>query len=106
MADHRRSDSSRLQSVSATVLLASGSPFKPFPVFSIRDIRPQQSLDANDVFFNDWLQLKIKEGRPFVLRDFNTLDEWDSEFFGLEKLIALSIKTGTHQPNVDFKILS
>ncbi|KAH8426907.1 uncharacterized protein LDX57_004633 [Aspergillus melleus] len=66
-------------------LLQSGDPWVPFSEFSIETSRDLLSGDGNS-----WVQGRLKEGRPFVLRGFNRLESWDASVFNKDSLAALS----------------
>lgn len=57
---------------SATELQALGQPFSPFPSYSFHDL-PVNVLD--------WVETKLEEGQPFVIRNFDELDAWDRSIF-------------------------
>lgn len=102
-------------SIRATDLLAFGKPFIEFPQYSILDLRRLDSATrtsdsgsrvadtihddsptnvSSDSFasFSDWLSKTLQAGQPFVIRDFEKLDEWDNTLFSIERLIELSTK--------------
>lgn len=61
-------------------LYAIGFPFCIFPVHLIQDL-------PSDVL--SWVETKLDEGRPFVIRGFDKLGEWDSSIFNKRTLFAL-----------------
>lgn len=71
-------------------LLQSGDPFVPFSEFSIESSRDLLAGDASG-----WVQSRLKEGKPFVIRGFNRLESWDRSVFSNESLAALSSSEGT-----------
>ncbi|KAK1139849.1 hypothetical protein N8T08_011094 [Aspergillus melleus] len=66
-------------------LLQSGDPFVPFSEFSIETSRDLLSGDGIS-----WVQDRLKEGRPFVIRGFNRLESWNASIFNKDSLAALS----------------
>ncbi|KAJ5322383.1 hypothetical protein N7452_010672 [Penicillium brevicompactum] len=64
----------------ATELQALGPPFSPFPSYSLHDL-PVNMLD--------WVETKLEEGRPFVIRNFDELDAWDRSIFTKKALFDL-----------------
>ncbi|KAI9041293.1 uncharacterized protein KD926_007247 [Aspergillus affinis] len=66
-------------------LLQSGDPFVPFSEFSIETSRDLLSRDGSN-----WVQDRLKEGRPFVLRGFNRLESWNASIFNKDSLAVLS----------------
>lgn len=77
---------------SAQNLLKLGYPFRDFPETSILDLQRNRGLDGSPVPFSEWLTKRLQQGQPFVIKDFDKLDTWDREDFGIEKLIDLSTK--------------
>jgi hypothetical protein len=80
---------------SAQNLLKLGGPFVAFPSSSILDLHRNRALDGSPVPFSEWLTKRLQQGQPFVIQDFDKLDTWDKDEFGIEKLIDLSTKKST-----------
>lgn len=80
---------------SAQNLLKLGAPFRDFPRTSILDLQRLRGLDGSPVPFSEWLTQRLQSGQPFVIQDFDKLDTWDKDEFGIEKLIDLSTKKST-----------
>lgn len=74
---------------SAQDLLQSGGPFVPFSEFSIETSQELLSEHASS-----WVQSRLKEGKPFVLRGFNRLESWNGSIFNNDSLAALSSSEG------------
>lgn len=73
-------DVSRQTELAAHELLKSGYPFCPFPKYSLTDLPP-------DVL--EWVETRLDDGRPFVLRGFDKLDTWDHEVLNKNSLFQL-----------------
>lgn len=85
-------------------LLALGQPFVEFPKFSILDIQAQRDFDGQPQPFSEWLTNRLKQGKPFVISDFDKLGQWPRPptgssprngtvpSFTIERLIELSTK--------------
>ncbi|PLB52824.1 hypothetical protein P170DRAFT_507563 [Aspergillus steynii IBT 23096] len=76
---------SHAETPSVQGLLQSGDPFVPFSEFSIETSRDLLGGDASD-----WVQSRLKEGKPFVIRGFSRLESWNRSVFNNESLAALS----------------
>jgi hypothetical protein len=83
---------------SAQNLLKLGAPFRDFPRTSILDLQRHRGLDGSPVPFSEWLTKRLQIGQPFVIQDFDKLDTWDKDEFGIEKLIDLSTKKSRRGP--------
>ncbi|PYI33032.1 hypothetical protein BP00DRAFT_424409 [Aspergillus indologenus CBS 114.80] len=70
---------------SAQALLRAGEPFVPFSEYTVRDI---ESLSDDQAY--EWLNRKLHEGKPFVIRGFNTTSKWDNSILNNGTLGALS----------------
>ncbi|PYI10452.1 hypothetical protein BO78DRAFT_383553 [Aspergillus sclerotiicarbonarius CBS 121057] len=70
-------------------LLRAGEPFIPFSEYSVRDIihLPQDKATG-------WVENKLREGRPFVIRGFTEMKEWDRSILNNESFSALSSSSG------------
>ncbi|KAI1939852.1 hypothetical protein LOZ12_000981 [Ophidiomyces ophidiicola] len=96
MVESSSNTPSVLASIRAADLLALGRPFAEFPQYSILDlqrspgIREDASHDTSN--FAQWLSRRLQEGRPFVIRDFDRLPEWDRRILSIEGLIEHSTK--------------
>lgn len=77
---------------SAQNLLKLGAPFRDFPRTSILDLQRHRGIDGSPVPFSEWLTKRLQVGQPFVIQDFDKLEGWDRNEFGIEKLIELSTK--------------
>jgi hypothetical protein len=77
---------------SAQNLLKLGPPFRDFPRTSILELQRHRGLDGSPIPFSEWLTKRLQIGQPFVIQDFDKLDTWDKDEFGIEKLIDLSTK--------------
>ena len=85
---------------SAQLLLQLGKPFVEFPRFSILDLNRDQDYDENPIPFSEWLTKRLHLGQPFVIQDFEELEDWPKvdtrdgtqPGFGIERLIELSTK--------------
>ncbi|EGD99134.1 hypothetical protein TESG_06489 [Trichophyton tonsurans CBS 112818] len=122
------SDTSIPTSVNAAELLAHGEPFIEFPRYSILDIKKEAAFayekpdekgapsqpDApgkntgqlgiyTPDYFSGWLSARLQDGKPFVIRDFDKLPEWNKRLFSLEGLIEHSTKK-TRLPPPDIPI--
>lgn len=73
--DHERQDESR-----ASDTLSIGYPFCAFPFYDAQDLPPQVL---------DWLEAKLEEGRPLLLRGFNKLSDWDASLLNKNSLFEL-----------------
>jgi hypothetical protein len=71
---------------SAQNLLKLGAPFREFPRSSALDLHRHRGLDGSPVPFSEWLTRRLQ------VQDFDKLDTWDKDEFGIEKLIDLSTK--------------
>ncbi|KAF5858510.1 hypothetical protein ETB97_004306 [Aspergillus alliaceus] len=65
---------------SAQDLLRSGGPFVPFSEFPVQTIYETP----------DWIEKKLRDGKPFVIRGLNLNAHWDASFLSNECLIASS----------------
>jgi hypothetical protein len=71
-------------------ILASGPPFVHFPEHSIVDL-PYE--------LGDWVEQKLRQGVPFVIRGFEKLRSWDAAVLNAANLIALLPPKGmSHGP--------
>ncbi|KAL5001118.1 hypothetical protein BDV10DRAFT_19525 [Aspergillus recurvatus] len=66
-------------------LLRSGKPFVPFSEFSI-----QALLVEPDEHASRWVEDKLRDGRPFVIRGFAQTDAWRTAPLNNESLVKLS----------------
>lgn len=74
---------------SAQALLRAGESFVPFSEYTVQDI---ESLSDDQA--HEWLNRKLQEGKPFVLRGFNTTSRWDNSILNNGTLAALSASRG------------
>lgn len=58
------------------------SPFEPFPDFQVSELPSVP---------DDWIERKFQDGKPFIIRGFNSLPAWadNSELLKTEKLADL-----------------
>ena len=75
---------------SVQVLLRAGEPFVPFSEYSVRDIIHLPQDEATG-----WVENKLREGRPFVIRGFTEMKEWDRSILNNVRFGALSSSAGT-----------
>ncbi|KAL4916303.1 hypothetical protein BDW62DRAFT_186493 [Aspergillus aurantiobrunneus] len=66
-------------------LLHSGEPFVPFSEFSVQSLQSQPNEDVSC-----WIENKIRDGRPFVIRGFAQTDEWRKASLNNESLVGFS----------------
>ncbi|THC92803.1 hypothetical protein EYZ11_007705 [Aspergillus tanneri] len=79
---------------SAQDLLQSGEPFVPFSEFSVHTIQDLLAEDASG-----WVQRKLDEGIPFVIRGFDQLDSWDRSILSNQSLVTFSSSEGHARPS-------
>ncbi|KAL4906262.1 hypothetical protein BDW74DRAFT_167386 [Aspergillus multicolor] len=65
--------------------LHSGAPFVPFSEFSVQALQAQSNEDASR-----WIENKLRDGRPFVVRGFAQTDAWRTANLSNESLVNLS----------------
>src|SRR5215470_5887053 len=82
----------------ASSLIASGTPFLPFPTFSILELQPPAASEGGPTF-SEWLTKRLQLGQPVVIKDFDKLPVWDNDEFGVERLIELSTKKSGCPPS-------
>jgi hypothetical protein len=85
---------------SAQNLLKLGAPFRDFPRTSILDLQRHRGIDGSPVPFSEWLTRRLQVGQPFVIQDFDKLETWDRNEFGIEKLIELSTKKSKEDTSI------
>ncbi|KAI9371894.1 hypothetical protein BJX61DRAFT_509790 [Aspergillus egyptiacus] len=78
-------DFSQTDISSAQDLLHFGEPFVPFSEFSIQNFHAQTDEGASR-----WIENKLRDGRPFVIRGFNRTDEWRKASLNNESLASFS----------------
>ncbi|OJJ76065.1 hypothetical protein ASPBRDRAFT_38440 [Aspergillus brasiliensis CBS 101740] len=66
-------------------LLRAGEPFVPFSEYSVQDI---SHLSEDET--TGWVETKLRDGKPFVIRGFTHLKEWDRSVLNNERLGSLS----------------
>ncbi|KAL5357685.1 hypothetical protein BJX96DRAFT_163243 [Aspergillus floccosus] len=64
-------------------LLNHGPPFVPFSEFSVQDVHDSLKDPASS-----WIDSKLREGKPFVIRGFNLIDKWDKDILNNKQLAA------------------
>ncbi|KAL3479273.1 hypothetical protein BJX99DRAFT_222809 [Aspergillus californicus] len=69
---------------SAQDIVKSGQPFVPFSEIWVQDL-PTQPEDVSR-----WIENKLREGRPFVIRGFHLTPEWRSAGLNNESLVGFS----------------
>jgi hypothetical protein len=69
-------------------ILAHGPPFVHFPEHSIVDL-PYE--------LGDWVEQKLRQGVPFVIRGFEKLRSWDTAVLNAAKLVTLSSPKGVYK---------
>ncbi|GIC87087.1 uncharacterized protein Aud_003468 [Aspergillus udagawae] len=75
----------QLEPPSVQDLLRSGKPFVPFSEFSVHDLCDLSHKEAND-----WLERRLQEEKPFIIHDFDKLDNWDKGVLSSKSLVDLS----------------
>ncbi|KAI2819673.1 hypothetical protein CBS63078_5393 [Aspergillus niger] len=70
---------------SAQDLLRTGEPFVPFSEYSVQDITHLSEDETTG-----WVETKLRDGKPFVIRGFSHLKEWDRSILNNERLGSLS----------------
>ncbi|GAT23505.1 hypothetical protein RIB2604_01706440 [Aspergillus luchuensis] len=66
-------------------LLRAGEPFIPFSEYSVQDITHLSEDETTK-----WVETKLRDGKPFVIRGFSRLKEWDWSVLNNERLGSLS----------------
>ncbi|GLA97682.1 hypothetical protein AtubIFM57143_005611 [Aspergillus tubingensis] len=66
-------------------LLRAGEPFIPFSEYSVQDINHLSEDETTK-----WVETKLRDGKPFVIRGFSRLKEWDRSVLNNERLGSLS----------------
>ncbi|EGE82405.2 hypothetical protein BDDG_05349 [Blastomyces dermatitidis ATCC 18188] len=99
-------------SIRAADLVASGTPFVEFPCYSILDLQRTTGIGGGGGHtgsqdkigqitgeweepsdgFSKWFTRRLHIGKPFVIRDFEKLPQWDRRLLSIESLIELSTK--------------
>ncbi|GLA48598.1 hypothetical protein AnigIFM63604_004136 [Aspergillus niger] len=74
---------------SAQDLLRTGEPFVPFSEYSVQDITHLSEDETTG-----WVETKLRDGKPFVIRGFSHLKEWDRSILNNERLGSLSSSAG------------
>lgn len=70
-------------------LLRAGEPFIPFSEYSVQDITHLSEDETTK-----WVETKLRDGKPFVIRGFSRLKEWDWSVLNNERLGSLSSSAG------------
>ncbi|PWY84492.1 hypothetical protein BO94DRAFT_547091 [Aspergillus sclerotioniger CBS 115572] len=70
-------------------LLCTGEPFVPFSEYSVRDIIHLPQDEATG-----WVENKLRQGKPFVIRGFTEMGEWNRSILNNESFGALSSSAG------------
>ncbi|KAL2814234.1 hypothetical protein BDW59DRAFT_177975 [Aspergillus cavernicola] len=66
-------------------LLHSGDPFVAFSEFSVQTLQAQPEEDISR-----WIENKLRDGRPFVIRGFSQTDEWRKAALNNDSLVSFS----------------
>ncbi|PYH45464.1 uncharacterized protein BP01DRAFT_340064 [Aspergillus saccharolyticus JOP 1030-1] len=74
-----------METVSAHSLLSSGEPFVPFSEYTVHDL---DNLSDDQTL--EWIDRKLQEGKPFVIRGFDTDSRWNTSILNNATLGALS----------------
>ncbi|PYH92611.1 hypothetical protein BO71DRAFT_329506 [Aspergillus ellipticus CBS 707.79] len=81
-------DSSKHDTPSVQDLLRAGDPFVPFSEYPVQDIHfPHDEATG-------WIDNKLREGKPFVIRGFTRMKEWDRSILNNKSLGTLSSSGG------------
>lgn len=70
-------------------LLHSGEPFVPFSEFSAQTLQAQPDEDTSR-----WIENKIRDGKPFVIRGFTQTIRWQRASLNNQSLVRLSSSGG------------
>ncbi|KAL4897146.1 hypothetical protein BDV59DRAFT_198568 [Aspergillus ambiguus] len=74
--------------ITAADLLKHGKPFVPFSEFSVQDIHHLLKDPSYE-----WIDTKLREGKPFVIRGFNNMEQWDQDVLSHKRLASSSACT-------------
>ncbi|RDW86538.1 uncharacterized protein DSM5745_03180 [Aspergillus mulundensis] len=78
-------DSLQTDPPSVQDLLHCGPPFVPFSEFSVQALHAKSNDDVSR-----WIENKLHDGRPFVIRGFSQTDAWRTASLSNESLVNLS----------------